>query len=434
MRIPLKDARFTAPVAAVLLTVLAAVGTGAGQQPPPPAAGAQQPPAAGGRQGGRQGGPGGFPRVPALAFPDSPQEFETLGPKIRVVPLHKGLANPWSLTFLPNGDMLITEKPGRLRIVRNGTLDPTPISGVPEVWAVGQGGLLEVLPHPRFSENQFLYLTYSKACAAEKSATTALARGKFDGKALTDVRDLFVADNCNTGNPHYGSKLAWGTDGMLYMTVGERGDRNRSQNTALHGGKILRLRDDGTAPKDNPFVGKEGFKPEIFTYGHRNPQGLAFHPTTGVLWSNEHGPQGGDELNIIQPGKNYGWPVVSYGREYAPNGAKVSELPWKEGMEEPMLLWVPSIGISGLAYYTGDRFPEWKGNMFSGGLSGLAVHRVGFNDKGGLMGREELIRPMRQRIRDVRQGPDGLLYLAVDANPGGILRIEPAQAPTTASR
>ncbi len=434
MRIPLTYARFNVPVAAVLLTVVAAVGTGARQQPPPPAAGAQQPPAAGGRQGGRQSGPAGFPRVAALPFPDSPQEFETIGPKIRVVPLHKGLVNPWSLTFLPNGDMLITEKPGRLRIVRNGTLDPTPISGVPEVWAVGQGGLLEVLPHPRFSENQFLYLTYSKACAAEKAATTALARGKFDGKALTDVRDLFVADNCNTGNPHYGSKLAWGTDGMLYMTVGERGDRTRAQNTNLHGGKVLRLRDDGTVPKDNPFVGKEGFKPEIYTYGHRNPQGLAFHPSTGVLWENEHGPQGGDELNIIQAGKNYGWPVVSYGREYAPDGSKVSQLPWKEGMEEPTLLWIPSIGISGMTFYTGDRIPEWKGNVLVGGLSGLAVHRVGFNEKGGLMGREELIRPMRQRIRDIRQGPDGLLYVAIDANPGGILRIEPAQTPTTASR
>lgn len=421
--------RCLAVVLALGVVGLASV-TGRAQQTPP-AAGVQQP-APGGRQGGPPGGgrQGGFPRVPSLPFPDAPQELETLGPKVRVVPLFKGLANPWSLTFLPNGDLLITEKPGRLRIVRNGALDPQPISGVPQVWAVGQGGLLEVLPHPRYADNHFLYLTYSKPCAADKSATTALARGKFDGKALTDVKDLFVADNCNTGNPHYGSKLAWGRDGMLYMTIGERGDRDRAQKTDIHGGKILRLREDGTAPPDNPFVGKPGHKPEIYSYGHRNPQGLAFHPDTGELWENEHGPQGGDELNIILPGKNYGWPVASYGREYAPNGAKVSDVPSKEGIEEPLLLWVPSIGISGLAFYTGDKFPDWKGNLMIGGLSGLAVHRVGFNEKKGLMGREEMLRTLRQRIRDVRQGPDGLLYLAVDANPGGILRVEPAQATT----
>jgi aldose sugar dehydrogenase len=426
MRIPLTYTRVLLPIVAVVLVAV----SGLAQQPPTPAAGGQTPAPGAGRQG-RQGGPAGFPRLPALPFPDAPQEIETLAAKVRVVPMHKGLANPWSIAFLPNGDMLITEKPGRLRIARNGTLDPQPVTGVPQVWAVGQGGLLEVLPHPRFAENQFLYLTYSKPCAAEKAATTALARGKFDGKALSDVRDLFVADNCNTGNPHYGSKLAWGRDGMLYMTIGERGDRNRSQNTASHGGKLLRLREDGTVPPDNPFVGKEGYKPEIYTYGHRNAQGLAFHPETGALWSNEHGPQGGDELNIIEPGKNYGWPVASYGREYPPDGSKVSSVPSREGIEEPVVLWIPSIGISGMIFYTGDKFPEWKGNVLVGGLSGLAVHRLGFNPKGGLLGRETVLGGLRQRIRDIRQGPDGLIYLAVDANPAGILRIEPAQAPTT---
>ena len=178
---------------------------------------------------------------------------------------------------------------------------------------------------------------------------------------------------------------------MLYMTVGERGDRNRAQNTAIHGGKVLRLKDDGTVPPDNPFVGKEGYKPEIYTYGHRNPQGLAFHPDTGALWENEHGPQGGDELNVIERGKNYGWPVASYGREYAPDGSRVSAKPTAEGIEDPVLLWIPSIGISGLTFYTGDKFPEWKGNMLIGGLSGFAVHRVGFNEKGGLMGRETML-------------------------------------------
>jgi glucose/arabinose dehydrogenase len=431
MRTPLRYVRGIFVLGAVAAVAMSPM-SGTAQQAPP-SAGPQQP-APGARQGGPGAGrQGAFPRVPTLPFPDAAQEVETVGPKVRVVPMFKGLENPWSLTFLPNGDMLITEKPGRLRIARKGTLDPQPIAGVPAVWAVGQGGLLEVLPHPRYSENQYIYLTYSKPCAAEKAATTALARGKFDGKALTEVKDLFVADNCNTGNPHYGSKLAWGRDGMLYMTIGERGDRNRSQNTASHGGKLLRLREDGTAAPDNPFVGKEGYKPEIYTYGHRNAQGLAFHPETGVLWSHEHGPQGGDELNIIVAGKNYGWPVASYGREYAPNGDKVSALPTREGIEEPITIWVPSIGISGMIFYTGDKFPQWKGNILVGGLSGLSVHRIGFSEKGGLLGREAMLGTVRQRIRDVRQGPDGNIYLAVDANPGGILRVEPADAATTTS-
>jgi glucose/arabinose dehydrogenase len=376
--------------------------------------------------------PGSFQRVPPLPFPDAAREFEQSLTAFRVVPVVRGLANPWSLAFLPNGDMLVTERPGQLRIVRNGTLDPQPIAGVPEVWATGQGGLLEVLPHPRFGQNRFLYLTYSKPC--DKGATTALLRGRFDGKALSEAQDLFVADNCNTGNPHFGSKLAFGPDGSLYMTIGERGDRHRAQNTASHGGKILRLTEDGKPAPGNPFLGKEGYKPEIFTYGHRNPQGLAIHPETGAVWAHEHGPQGGDELNILVAARNYGWPVASYGREYAPNGALVSLHPTKEGVEEPMLTWLPSIGISGLIFYTGDRFPEWKGHIFVGGLSGLALHRLAFNDNGGLLGREALLTELRQRIRDVRQGPDGNIYLVVDASSGGVLRLEPAARATTGSR
>jgi len=376
-----------------------------------------------------QGGPpppGSFQRVPSLPFPDAARELELSGTTYRVVPVVRGLVTPWSLTFLPNGDMLVTERPGRLRIVRNGTLDPQPIAGTPDVWATGQGGLLEVLPHPRFSENRWLYLTYSKAC--EKGATTALLRGRFDGKALTETKDLFVADNCNTGNPHFGSKLAFGPDGLLYMTIGERGDRDRAQSTAIHGGKILRLTAEGAAAPGNPFLAKEGYKPEIFTYGHRNAQGLAIHPDTGAVWANEHGPQGGDELNILQAGKNYGWPVASYGREYGPSGVLISQHPTKEGIEEPVLTWLPSIGISGMIFYTGDKFPQWKGHLFVGGLVGLSLHRLAFNEKGGLLGREALLTDVRQRIRDVRQGPDGNIYVAVDTNPGGVLRIEPANA------
>ena len=414
-----------------IIALALAGATAVAQQAP---SGMPQPAAPAGRQAGPGGGrgpaPGGFQRVPVAPFPTVPYEEAMSGTTYRVVPVVSGLANPWSIAFLPNGDMLVTEKPGRLRIVRNGKLDPQPIAGIPEVWAVGQGGLLEVLPHPRFAENQLLYLTYSKPCG-EKGGTTALHRGRFDGKALTAAQDLFVADNCNTGNPHYGSKLAFAPDGKLFMTIGERGDRDRAQSLAIHGGKILRLNEDGTAPADNPFSGKAGHKPEIYTYGNRNPQGLAFQPGTSVLWANEHGPQGGDELNIVQAGKNYGWPVATYGREYPPKGAVISPRPAKEGIEDPVLLWVPSIGISGMTFYTGDKFPQWKGHIFVGGLSGMAVHRLALNEQGGLLGREALLTGMRQRIRDVRQGPDGYIYLAVDANPGGVLRIEPAPAPAT---
>jgi glucose/arabinose dehydrogenase len=377
------------------------------------------------QQGGPQ--PGAFQRLPPLPFPTGPQEFEQSGTRYRVIPVAAGLANPWSLAFLPDGTMLVTERPGRLRVVRNGTLDPQPVAGTPGVWATGQGGLLEVLPHPNFAENRWLYLTYSKPCD-QGGATTALVRGRFDGKALVDAKDLFVADNCNTGNPHFGSKLAFGRDGALYMTIGERGDRQRAQNLAIHGGKVLRLTADGAAHPDNPFVGKAGHKPEIFTYGNRNAQGLAIHPTTGAVWANEHGPQGGDELNIMVAGGNYGWPIASYGREYGPNGALISAHPTRDGVEEPLLTWLPSIGISGMLFYTSNAFPQWKGHIFVGGLSGLALHRVAFNEQGGLLGREALIGDMRQRIRDVRQGPDGHIYLAADSNPGGVLRIEPVAA------
>ena len=379
---------------------------------------AAQTPAGGGRQSGPP--PGGFARVNPLPFPDEAQTVETTGAPLRVTPMFKGLAAPWSLAFLPNGDMLITEKAGKLRIVRGGTLDPQPIAGTPEVFAVQQGGLLEVAVHPQFAQNQFIYLTYSKG--KEKEGTTALARGRFDGKALVDVKDIFVADNWNTGGIHFGSKLAFGKDGMLYMTVGERNDRVRAQNTNSHGGKVLRLKDDGTVPPDNPFVGKAGFKPEIYSYGHRNLQGLAVHPNTGALWETEHGPQGGDELNLVLPGKNYGWPVVTLGREYS--GEVISAQPAREDIEQPFISWSPSPGLSGMVIYSGDKFNGWKNQYLLGALAGLGVWRVGINEK-GLAGRELMLGSLRQRIRDVRQGPDGFLYLVVDANPGGILKVEP---------
>ena len=420
MRISVIQAKWSIGAAAMVFAVAGALA----QQTPPAQPG--QP----GRQGGPPAAPGGrgpnpFPRVAPLPFPDAPQVTETTLQSVRVVPMFKGLANPWSLAFLPNGDMLITEKSGKLRIARGGTLDPQPVAGTPEVFAVGQGGLLEVAIHPEFAKNQLVYLTYSKG--KDKQGTTALARGRFDGKALVDVKDILVTDNWNEGGVHFGSKLAFGRDGVLYMTVGERNDRHRAQNTNIHGGKILRLKDDGTVPPDNPFVGKPDVKPEIFSYGHRNAQGIAVHPDTGAIWASEHGPQGGDELNLVQAGKNYGWPVITFGREYS--GEVISAQPAREGMEQPFISWSPSPGLSGMAFYTGDKFPAWKGQVFLGALAGLGVWRVGMNEK-GLAGRELQLNALRQRIRDVRQGPDGFLYLVVDANPGGILRVEPAPTAT----
>ena len=396
----------------VVLTVVVATASGIARQLPPPAQPQAVAPAVGGPP---------FPSVQPLPFPDGSQTFDTLGPPIRVSPIAKGLVNPWSLAFLPDGNILVTEKPGRLRLVRNSALVEKPIPGVPAVFAGGQGALMDVLLHPRFENNRLIYLTYSKP--GERGATTALARARFDGTELSNVRDIFVADNWALGSDHFGSRIAFGRDGMLYMTVGERNDRKRAQDLNTHGGKVLRLKDDGTVPPDNPFVGRSGIRPEIYSYGHRNLQGLAFHPTTGALWETEHGPQGGDELNLILPGKNYGWPLVTLGREYT--GEVISPQPAREGIEQPVMFWAPSIGLSGLTIYTGDRFPAWKGNFFMGGLAGLLLQRVAFTDRGPV-GREALLGSLKLRIRDVRQGPDGNLYLVVDANPGGILRVEPA--------
>ncbi|MBI4264974.1 MAG: PQQ-dependent sugar dehydrogenase [Acidobacteria bacterium] len=393
-------------------------------------ASAQQPQAPGARQGGpgaRGGGP--FPRLQPLPVPDLPREFDTVSERIRVVPFVRNLAAPWSMAFLPNGDMLVTEKVGRLRIVRNGVLDPQPIAGTPQVVAMGQGGLLDVALHPQFAQNGLVYLTYSKA--GPQGNTTALARGRFDGTSLTGVQDIFVADAWSMAAFHFGSRLAFAPDGTLFMTVGERNDRSRAQDTGHHAGKVLRLRDDGTVPADNPFVGRAGFRPEIYSYGHRNMQGLTVHPETGEIWETEHGPQGGDELNLIQAGKNYGWPIVTFGREY--NGSLITNQTWREGMEPPVTIWVPSIALSGMVFYTGDRLPGWKGSLFVGGMAGTQLHRVAFSE-GGPQGRESILTELRLRVRDVRQGPDGLLYLAIDANPGGaILRIEPAAAPPPTS-
>jgi aldose sugar dehydrogenase len=363
------------------------------------------------------------------ALPSFPQVYETADLKIRVDKIADGLANPWSLAWLPNGDLLITERPGRLRVFRNGALDPEPITGVPEVRITVLGGLLEVLPHPSFAQNRVLYLTYAKG-GEGTLATTALARARLDGKALKDLEEIFVAENWSNSPTNFGGRMVFGRDGKLYLAVGERQEQDRAQDTMLHGGKVLRLNDDGTAPADNPFAGKAGYLPELYSVGHRSPQGLAVHPATGELWENEHGPLGGDEINIVRAGANYGWPLVTYGKNY--DGTPVTAASMREGYEAPFMFWVPSIAISGLSFYTGDRLAAWKGNAFVGSMmEGRTratghVQRITFAENGQPIQREPILAQLRQRIRDVRPGPDGLLYVLTDQNPGVLLRIEPA--------
>jgi aldose sugar dehydrogenase len=279
---------------------------------------------------------------------------ETAGERIRVVTIVRGLDYPWGLAFLPNGNMLVTERVGRLRIVRDGVLDPQPIAGVRTVRFHEHGGLLDIALHPHFADNRLVYLTYSMP--GEQGATIALARGRLDGAALADVEDIFIADAWSTSDLQFGSRIAFGNDGSLYMSVGDRNERQRAQDLRDHAGTIIRIHDDGSVPDDNPFVGHQHAKPEIYSFGHRNVQGLAIHPETGALWATEHGPNGGDEVHVILSGRNYGWPLATYGREY--DGAAIAKSPFAAHTEPPFAFWVPSIGISGMTFYSGKRFPS----------------------------------------------------------------------------
>ena len=376
--------------------------------------------------------------IPAVPLPEEPVVYDTAQrQRIRVSVVTAGLTYPWGFAFLPDGSVLVTERLGTLRRIRDGVLDPTPIAGVPEVSLRGQlEGLMDVAVHPDFSQNRLVYLTYSKP--APTGSTVALARGRFEGAALSEVRDVFVvADTEMTGGA---SRLAFASDGSLYMTVGGAfgGRRPLAQDPASHVGKVLRLRDDGAAPDDNPFIGRDDARPEVFSLGHRNPMGLAIHPETGEVWASEHAPMGGDEVNRILPGRNYGWPEVSYSREYY--GPRVSERPWQEDMEQPEIVWIPSIAPSGLVFYSGDRFPAWRGDLFAGSLMTGRIDRTGhlerieLNRQGMEERREWLLADLRQRIRDVDQGPDGLLYVLTggsflgrdpERGAAALLRIEP---------
>src|SRR5688572_13139298 len=352
----------------------------------------------------------------------------------RVVTVADSLENPWSMAFLPNGDMLVTERPGRLRIVRNGKLLPEPVAGVPTVRRGGQGGLLDVVLHPSFATNRLVYLSYAKASADTMEGTTAVARAKFENDRLTDVQEIFEAKVWSAGRGHHGSRLAFDRNGFLFITLGDRQvppsgnlEAHPAQDLSNHFGKIIRLHDDGRVPSDNPFVSRSGALPEIWSYGHRNVQGFAIHPQTGEVFATEHGPQGGDELNVVEPGKNYGWAVIGFGVNYR-SGAAIHTGTHREGMEQPANVWVPSIATSGLLFYTGDKFPQWKNSLFVGGMAGEVLSRLTMDGKRVLS--EEKLAQRMGRIRDVRQGPDGYIYLAIDHRGGNktpILRLEPVR-------
>ena len=349
--------------------------------------------------------------------------------KLKVVVVAKHLEQPWSVAFLPDGSMLVTERAGRLRIVRGGRVEDDPVEGVPNVQPGGPRGLqglMDVVLHPQFERNHWVYLTYHKPADAGAGAAT-LARGTWNGTALTGVTDVFHSGATGTE----ASRLVFGRDGMIYMSISAPGSPavNRAQDPGDYAGKVVRLRDDGSVPPDNPFVGRTGYKPGIYTLGHRNGHGLAVNPETGELWESEQGPSGGDELNVLRRGRNYGWPLVSFGRDYW--GTQISQRPSRQGFEDPAVVWLPSIGATGMTFYTGDRFPHWKRNVFVAGLREGGIPRTGqlqrvvFNERWEELRREPLLVELKQRLRDVRQGPDGLLYVLTAEEDGALLRIEP---------
>jgi glucose/arabinose dehydrogenase len=370
-------------------------------------------------------------------LPRLPMDVDTAeGMRVRVVAVTTALANPFGIAFLPDGSLLVTEREGRLRIIRKGVLDPQPVAGGPTSYVAGVSGLpgavhgyMDIALHPRFAENGLVYLSYTKPLDAKRH-TVAIARGRWDGHALKETKDIFVAEE-GTGSA---TRLVFDRTNHLYVTTAAAGG-NAAQDPKSQAGKVLRLNDDGSIPKDNPFVGKAGYRPEIFTLGHRSALGLAMHPKTGEIWLNENGPNGGDEINVLRAGANYGWPKVSYGRSYT--GPWQTEIPGHIGFEPPIVYWMPAIAVSGMTFYTGDKLPKWKGDVFVGSLRtgeipGTGhVERILFNEKMEELRRESLLVELRQRIRDIRQGPDGLLYVLTDQKPGAILRIEPASAPTS---
>ena len=360
----------------------------------------------------------------ALAAGAETKTFQSERHAFRMVTLVEGLAYPWSLAFLPDGRMLVTERPGRLRVVsKDFRLDPRPVEGVPQVAATGQGGMFDVVLHPKYAENGWIYLAYNGR--GDGGHGTELARAKLDGHRLTQPQVLFRMEPKSSGGQHFGGRIVFDRAGHVFLTLGDRGDRDRAQRLDDHAGSVIRLHDDGRVPADNPFVKKPGTKSEKFTLGNRNMQGAALHPKTGELWTHEHGPQGGDEINVIRSGRNYGWPVITYGVNYG-IGTRIGEGTHKAGMEQPLHKWVPSIAPSGMAFYDGDRFPNWRGNLLVGALRDEMLVRLELDGE-KVTKEERLIRDAIGRIRDVRVGPDGYVYLLTDDRNGVLARLEPVK-------
>ncbi len=345
---------------------------------------------------------------------------DTHSDAFRIVTLAEGLEHPWGMAFLPDGRILITERPGRLRLYADGKLHPEPIGGLPAIAAHGQGGLLDVALHPDYADNGLVYLSFALRDA--DGVGTSVGSGRLEGHRLVDQRKLFDLLPRSNARQHFGSRLVFDREGRLYVTLGDRGARDRAQDLGDHAGSVIRITADGLVPQDNPFIDHEGARPGIFSYGHRNLQGAALHPETGELWAHEHGPQGGDELNVVRAGRNYGWPVITYGKEYV-TGFGIGTT-HKEGMEQPLHYWVPSIAPSGMAFYTGDKFPQWRGDLFIGSLKFRLLVRLEL-DGDKVVHEERLLEDVLGRIRDVRSGPDGYLYLLTDAADGKLVRLEP---------
>lgn len=377
--------------------------------------------------------------LPGTAFAqiplgEGPWYYETSSPalKLKVSVVARGISNPWGMAFLPSGNILVAEQAGQFKLISGNELRN--VSGSPDVQVASSGGLMDITLHPDFSTNRFVYFTYVKnaepPAGAEYYATTVLARGRLNEAetAVENVEDIFVAEAWGTAPGGHGSRIRFAPDGTVFFSSPFRRDMENPQNTLSDVSKLLRVNADGSIPADNPFVGQEGYLPEIWSIGHRAIEGMVFHPVTGELWVSEHGPQGGDEVNIVRKGGNYGWPLVTYGRDY--DGSRVSEIPWREDLLQPELFWVPSIAPSGMMFYTGDRFPEWENDLFVGSmmtarLPGTGhIERIEFSELGEQK-REYLLENLRQRIRDVQQGPDGLIYVLTEEEDGALLVIEP---------
>ena len=340
--------------------------------------------------------------------------------RLRLINLATGLENPWGMAFLPGGAILISERPGRLRMVKDNQLSE-PLSGLPAIARRGQGGLLDIALHPDFADNKRVYFSY--AARDSSGVGTEVAYAVLNGDHLDNLTVIFQMEPKSSTGRHFGSRLVFDDQNYLYITLGDRGEMERAQRPNDHAGSVIRLHDDGRVPEDNPFVGQVGWKPEKYDLGHRNMQGAALHPQTGALWTHEHGPQGGDEINIIKPGLNYGWPVITYGVNYG-IGTKIGEGTSKAGMEQPLYYWAPSIAPSGMTFYTGDKFPRWKGNLLVGALKDQMLVRLELDGE-KVVHEERILKEAIGRIRDVRQGPDGYLYILTDEGDGGLYRLEP---------